>query len=153
MCFLLLERVWRNLYIFISSLKHLVWITTNEKANSKELNMYFIVASALFIQVTFSLSLFLFFFFTMPFSRSSLREGIRSVVSRKRREAVLSCIFQLYPGRLRCFGIAWRGVLPLSRGEILWWVQLFLLLSLIVSATCCPLCRTMWYRMFQSHRS
>lgn len=63
MCFLLLERVWRNLYIFISSLKHLVWITTNEKAHSKELNMYFIVASALFIQVTFSLSLFLFLFF------------------------------------------------------------------------------------------
>ena len=153
MCFLLLERVWRNLYIFISSLKHLVWITTNEKANSKELNMYFIVASALFIQVTFSLSLFLFFFFYYAVFEIKLAWGHTFCGIKKASRSSSLLYFPAIPRPVRCFRIAWRGVLPLSRCEILWWVQLFLLLSLIVSATCYPLCRTMWYRTFQSHRS
>ena len=70
MCFLLLERVWRNLQIFISSLKHLVWITTNEKANSKFIGILQVFYSRLSVihpGYVFSVIVFVFFFYYAVF--------------------------------------------------------------------------------------
>ena len=139
MCFLLLERVWRNLQIFISSLKHLVWITTNEKANSKFIGILQVFYSRLSVihpGDVFSVIVFVFFFLTMPFSKSSLLEGIRSHGIKKASRSSSLLYFPAIPRPVTVFQNSLKGC-PASKS--VWNLMVGSVIFTVVSYSQCYL--------------